>query len=250
MSILHLVEVSQNMSSYSAVLNPIKHVCRIKRNESKLPKMSKEYRNEFRKDTIGENVSQGNFLKNDFQVDGDQMALPNCIVRCLADFTYSGYVFSWSIQHWKKHQKVILKFFSEISSQLFQTFSSIDELEQCLRIYSNEVMSTPITWMKILGMIVFSGSLALECIAQYNFNFIHSIPHIFSTICIRPHVLEWIVMQGGWVSIGQSYIMVEQKDKMILSKNHPSDIRKEIRFRPDVPAESNTYISNKVNWQF
>ena len=43
---------------------------------------------------------------------------------------------------------------------------SIDELEQCLRIYSNEVMSTPITWMKILGMIVFSGSLALECIAQ------------------------------------------------------------------------------------
>ena len=69
MSILHLVEVSQNMSSYSAVLNPIKHVCRIKRNESKLPKMSKEYRNEFRKDTIGENVSQGNFLTNDSQID-------------------------------------------------------------------------------------------------------------------------------------------------------------------------------------
>ena len=35
--------------------------CRIKRNESKLPKMSKEYRNEFRKDTIGENVSQEMF---------------------------------------------------------------------------------------------------------------------------------------------------------------------------------------------
>ena len=112
-------------------------------------------------------------------------------------------------------------------------------------------MSTPISWMKILGMIVFSGSLALECIAQelvdhilsymhalkdthdlydmfhivwsnrtfinfrilteYNFNFIHSIPHIFSTICIRPHVLEWIIKQGGWVSIGRAYIMVEQK---------------------------------------
>ena len=57
-----------------------------------------------------------------------------------------------------------------VLNNLFQTFSSIDELEQCLRIYSNEVMSTPITWMKILGMIVFSGSLALECIAQGNFD--------------------------------------------------------------------------------
>ena len=97
-----------------------------------------------------------------------------------------------------------------------------------------------------------SGSFlkSVKIAKKYNFNFIHSIPHIFSTICIRPHVLEWIVMQGGWVSIGRSYIMVEQKDKMILSKNHPSDIRKEIQFRSDVSAESNTYISNKVNWQF
>ena len=67
-------------------------------------------------------------------------------------------------------------------------------------------------------------------LTEYNFNFIHSIPHIFSTICIRPHVLEWIVKQGGWVSIGRAYIMVEQKDKMILSRNHPSDIRKEIEY--------------------
>ena len=70
MSILHLVEVSRNMSSYSAVLNQKKNVYRIKRNESKLPKMSKEYRNEFRKDTIGENVSQGNGFENDFRIDG------------------------------------------------------------------------------------------------------------------------------------------------------------------------------------
>ena len=49
---------------------------------------------------------------------------------------------------------------------MLHNLCSIDELEQCLRIYSNEVMSTPISWMKILGMIVFSGSLALECIAQ------------------------------------------------------------------------------------
>ena len=47
-----------------------KNVYRIKRNESKLPKMSKEYRNEFRKDTIGENVSQGNGFENDFRIDG------------------------------------------------------------------------------------------------------------------------------------------------------------------------------------
>ena len=87
---------------------------------------------------------------------------------------------------------------------------------------------------------------------KYNFNFIHSIPHIFSTICIRPHVLEWIVKQGGWVSIGRAYIMVEQKDKMILSKNHPSDIRKEIeiRFRHEMAAERKIKLSNKVNWQY
>ena len=41
-------------------------ISRIKRNESKLPKMSKEYRNEFRKDTIGENVSQETFSMKDY----------------------------------------------------------------------------------------------------------------------------------------------------------------------------------------
>ena len=56
-------------SKYVRIFSRAKSVCRIKRNESKLPKMSKEYRNEFRKDTIGENVSQGNFLKYDFQID-------------------------------------------------------------------------------------------------------------------------------------------------------------------------------------
>jgi len=201
MSILHLVEVSQiinigwifslssaNPSAPFRMFNRNNYHLRIKRNESKLPKMSKEYRNEFRKDTIGENVSQDSYLIQQILLILD---------------TYFHEAFS-----------------------IERNIKSIDELEQCLRIYSNEVMSTPISWMKILGMIVFSGSLALECIAQYNFNFIHSIPHIFSTICIRPHVLEWILKQGGWVSIGQSYIMVEQKDKMILSKNHPSDISK------------------------
>lgn len=77
MSILHLVEVSQiinigwifslssaNPSAPFRMFNRNNYHLRIKRNESKLPKMSKEYRNEFRKDTIGENVSQEKVLNN------------------------------------------------------------------------------------------------------------------------------------------------------------------------------------------
>ena len=63
MSILYLVEVCKGSVKK---LNS-KLICRIKRNESKLPKMSKEYRNEFRKDTIGENVSQETFSAMDFK---------------------------------------------------------------------------------------------------------------------------------------------------------------------------------------
>ena len=74
------------------------------------------------------------------------------------------------------------------------------------------------TWMKILGTIVFSGSLAIDCIKQYNFNLIHSIPFLFSTIFLQGDTLDWIVEKGGWISIGRTYTLTMTRSKLVLTK--------------------------------
>ena len=84
-------------------------------------------------------------------------------------------------------------------------------MQNLLALYTSEVNKTGLTWMKVLGMIVVCGSIAIDCIKQYNFNFIHSVPYIFSTVCLNDKTLDWIVANGGWISIKDSYTLNTSK---------------------------------------
>jgi len=69
------------------------------------------------------------------------------------------------------------------------------------------VLRSEVSWIKLLGVVVTCGFIAIQLLEQTEYALIHQIPVLFCEAISGPGA-QWLIEQGGWMAIEKQFTCV------------------------------------------